>query len=153
MIEVEYEYLTDNGWETQTVKLDVDKDMALSDETLDEDMCSLPRTIAYYSEISAECQAMAARRKNNMEIAEADAAQTIRIWAKDNNEKITEPGIKEQVMLSSRVTEARHEYYDADKQYRMLDGFYRALREKASISIAICYKQKEEIRVNNSPLN
>jgi len=35
----------------------------------------------------------------------------------------------------------------------MVDGFYRALREKASLSIALCYKQKEEIRVMNSPLD
>ena len=152
MIEVEYEYLTDNGWETQTVKLDVELDMALSDETLNDDMCALPRTIAYYSEVSAECQAMAARKKNQMEVAEAAASQRIRASAKESGDKITEPGIKEQVLSDLGVSIARHEYYTADRQHRMLDGFYRALRDKASLSIALCYKQKEEMRTMNSPL-
>ncbi|KKL25593.1 hypothetical protein LCGC14_2403730 [marine sediment metagenome] len=152
MIEVDYEYRTDEGWATQTIKLDVDLDMSLSDETLNDDMCALPRTIAYYSEISAECQAMTARRKNYMEVAEAAASQRIRAAAKESGDKITEPGIKEQVVSDDAVREARDLYYEADRQHRMLDGFYRALREKASISIAICYKQKEEMRTMNSPL-
>ena len=159
MTKVNIEYL-DSGidsegiaWIAQEITLDVDKDMALSEETLDDDMCGLPKTISYYAEIAAECQAKAARKKHQMEVAEADAAQTIRIAAKDNNEKITEAGIKEQVMLSSFVSQASHDYYDADRQHRMMDGFYRALREKASLSIALCYKQKEEIRIQSSPLN
>jgi hypothetical protein len=35
----------------------------------------------------------------------------------------------------------------------MVDGFYRALREKATLAVALCYKQKEEIRVMSSPLS
>ena len=152
MIEIENEYLTDEGWVTQIIKLDVDIDMSLSDETLNDDMCSLPRTIAYYAEVAADCHALAARRKNNMEEAESAASQRIRAAAKASGDKITEPGIKEQVVSDDAVREARDMYYTADGQYRMMDGFYRALREKASLAIALCYKQKEEMRTMNSPL-
>lgn len=152
MIDVEIEYLNADGWQPQNIILDVDKDMALSDETLDGDMCALPKLISYYAEIAAECHAKAARKKNSMEVEEATIAQAIRAGAKVSGDKITEPAIKEKVLESISVTAARVEYYDADRQYRMMDGFYRALRDKATLAIALCYKQKEEIRVNNSPL-
>ena len=153
MLTVEIEYLDGGEWIPQEITLDVDKDMALSEETLDGDMCGLPRAIAYYAEIAAECQAKASRKKNQMEVAEADESQGVRKTSKDAGEKVTEAGIKEQVLVTGHVIRARETYYEAERQYRMMDGFYRALREKASLSIAICYKLKEEIRVQSSPLN
>ena len=126
--------------------------MSLSDETLDRDMCALPKLIAFYAEVAAECQAYASRKKNDVEVVEAEVAQAFRIEAAQNKLKITEAGIREHIAIQDEVTDARHQSYKAQAQYTMVDGFYRALREKASLAIALCYKQKEEIRVMNSPL-
>ena len=153
MVEVTIEYFEKGEWVPQDIKLDVDADMALSDETLDEEMCALSRKIAYYAEISAELHAVAARRKNNVEVVEAEVAQNIRLSHAANSIKITEPAIKEKVAVATAVTLARNTYYLADSEFRMVDGFYRALREKASLAIALCYKQKAEITAMSSPLN
>lgn len=149
MVNVTLEHLNNDGeWVEKTIELDVDADMSLSDETLDKDMCKLPSLIAYYAELGAELQAQASRKKQILDVAEAKAAQVIR-----EEGKSTENTIKERVLLDDDVQEIKIEYHRAVKLHTMVDGFYRALREKASLAIAICYKQKEEIRVMNSPLN
>ncbi len=152
MVEVTVEFLEEGQWVSSTVEVDVDADMSLSDETLNQDMCALPRRIAYYAELAAECHAFTSRKKNNVEVVEAEVAQAFRIEAATNKLKITEAGIREHVSQQDEVTDARHQSYKAQAQFTMVDGFYRALREKASLAIALCYKQTEEIRVLNSPL-
>jgi hypothetical protein len=152
MVEVTVEYLEEGQWVANSVELDTDSDLALSDETLNKDMCALPKRIAHYAEVAAECHAYASRKKNEVEVVEAEVAQALRIEAAQNKLKITEAGIREHVVQQVEVTEARHASYKAQAQYTMVDGFYRALREMASLAIALCYKQKEEIRVLNSPL-
>ncbi len=136
-----------------TLKLDLDIDMRLTDETLDEDLRHLPHKIAQYAQLMAECQAHAANRKMEADRAEAQEDLNIRKAASTAGDKITEPAIKQRIILAPAVTAAKVAYFKADAQHKTLDGFYRALREKASIGIALCYKQKEEIRVMNSPLN
>ena len=153
MVEVTIEYYEKGEWVPQDIKLDVDADMALSDETLDEEMCALSRKIAYYAEISADLHALTARRKNTVEVTEATVAQEIRRNHATIGVKITEPAIKEKVATSPAVTVSRNTYYRADSEFRMVDGFYRAPREKASLAIALCYKQKAEITAMHSPLS
>jgi hypothetical protein len=150
---IRLEHLEDGVWVEQEIELDLDADMSLGEETIDQDMMSLPRIIAYYADLSAELHAQAARHKQYSEIAETRAAQECRRFAHDNGVKITEPGIREQVTQNPLVIESRNKYYASDALYRKLHGFYQALRDKTSLSIALCYKQKEEIRVMNSPLN
>ncbi len=152
MVEVTVEYLEEGQWVENTVELDIDADLALSDETLNKDMCALPKRIARYAEVAAECQAYFSRKKNDVEVLEAEVAQALRIEAAKNKLKIMEAGIREHISKQDEVTEARHAAYKAQAQHTMVDGFYRALREMASIAIALCYKQKEELRVLNSPL-
>ena len=152
MVEITVEYLEGGQWVEHSQKVDVDADMALTDETINKDMCELPRKVAYYAELAAECHAYASRKKNEVEVVEAEIAQAFRITAAQSKLKVTEAGIREHVVQQQEVVDARHGSYKAQAQYNMVDGFYRALREKASLAIALCYKQKEEIRVMNSPL-
>ncbi len=152
MVEVTVEHLEGGAWVPQTIKLDVDVDMSLTDEGLDQEMCAIPSLMSKYGQLSAELQAGMLRKKNNVEVAEAELAQAIRISHAASGEKLTEPGIKEQINQSPNIESLRHEAYDAERQYRMLMGFYTSLKEKSSLSIALCYKQKEEIRVMSSPL-
>ncbi len=133
-------------------KLDLDLDMKLTDETLDEDLRHLPHKIAQYAQIMAECQAHAANRKMEVDRAEAQEDQNIRKAASTAGDKITEPAIKQRIVLAPAVAAAKSAYFKADAQHKTVDGFYRALREKASIGIALCYLRKEEIRVMNSPI-
>ena len=137
---------------TKQVELNVDEDLALSDDTLDLDMCHLPHLIGQYAELMGEAHAYAANLKYAMDMEEAKADQRVRMDAKDTGEKITEPSIKQRVTLDSQVGAARRAFYAADGQHRTMEGLLRALRDKASLAIAICYKLKEEIRVTNSPL-
>ena len=153
MIEVTLEYLSEGEWKESVVKLDIEADMALTDEGLDEQMCALPRKIAQYAEVAAELHAMSARRKSRVEAVEAEVALATRLHAVECEVKVTEPRIKEAVATSPLTTAARNAYYAADAEYRKVDGFYRALREKASLSIALCYKQKAEIQAMSGPLN
>jgi hypothetical protein len=151
---IKLEHLNVDGfWVDNEIELDLDADMSLGEETIDKDMMSLPRVIAYYADLAAELHAQAARHKQHMDEAEASAAIACRQYASDSGSKITEPGIKEQVILNPEVRDAKIKYSTSEAQYRKLNGFYQALRDKTSLSIAICYKQKEEIRVMNSPLN
>jgi hypothetical protein len=136
-----------------TIELDLEADMRLSDETLDRDLTRLPHTIARYAEILGECQAYASNQKAAADQAEAQADLNIRQAAATAGEKTTEPKIANKVHLDPAVKQARSAYYKAEAQFKSVDGFYRALREKAAIGIALLYKQKEEIRVMNSPLN
>ena len=153
MVDVTLEYLTEGEWVESVVRLDIDADMALSDLGLDEQMCALPRLISKYGEISAVLHAQAARKKSRVDAVEAEVAMDTRRHAAEADVKITEPRIKEAVVSSAVVTAARHAHYAADAQYRKVDGFYRALREKASLSIALCYKQKAEISAMSSSLS
>ena len=153
MVEVTIEHLENGEWKPQTIKLDIDADMALTEETLDQDMCELPRKISQYAEVSAELHAMAARKKNDVEVVEAEVAIDVRRKFAVSGDKITEPGIKEIVVVSPVVTAARNAFYHTDAEFRKVDGFYRSLREKASLSIALCYKLKAEITAISSSLN
>lgn len=153
MVEVTIEYLENGEWIPQTITLDVEADMALSEETLDQEMCALPRKIAQYAEVSADLHAVAARKKSRVEGVEAEVAMDVRRKFAVSGDKLTEPGIKEIVAGSPVVTEARNAYYQADSEFRKVDGFYRSLREKASLAIALCYKQKAEITALASSLN
>ena len=153
MTEVTVEYLLDGQWVSKSEEINVEADMSLSDETLDKDMCELPKLIAYYAEVAAECQAYASRKKNDVEVIEAEVAQAFRVEAASGKLKVTEAGIREHVAQQEIVSETRRSSFKAQAQYVMMDGFYRALREKASLAIALCYKKKEEIRVINSPLD
>jgi CBS-domain-containing membrane protein len=137
----------------EEVSLDVDADMGMSDETLDKDMTSLPRIIAKYAELAAECNMNQLNAKNDMDRAEAGAAQRIRKNHADLGEKITEAGIRELMLHSEGVKTSRNEYYAAVSQHGLMENLYRALRDKSSLAIALCYKQKEEIRVMSSSLN
>ena len=137
----------------RTVTLDVDEDLALSDESLDDDMCGLAQLIGKYAMLMGECHAYAANLKYDMEMAEAGADHTIRQIAKAADEKVTEPAIKQKITLDPGVGTARRAYYAAEGQFKTVEGCYRALRDKGNLAIAICYKLKEEIRVSASPIN
>ena len=152
MVDVTVDYLEDGEWKPQTVKLDVDADMALTDEGLDQEMCAIPSLMSKYGQLSAELQAGMLRKKNDVETAEAELAQSIRSSYAASGEKLTEPGIKEKINKNPIIRKFRHDAYDAERQYRMLMSFYTSLKEKSSLSIAMCYKQKEEIRVIGSNL-
>ena len=152
MVEVTVDYLEDGEWKPQTVKLDVDADMSLTDEGLDQEMCAIPSLMSKYGQLSAELQAGMLRKKNDVETAEAELAQSIRSSYAASGEKLTEPGIKEKINKNPIIRKFRHDAYDAERQYRMLMSFYTSLKEKSSLSIAMCYKQKEEIRVIGSNL-
>lgn len=137
----------------RTVELDVEKDLALSDESLDDDMRSLGSLIGEYAGYMGETHAYAANKKYSMEIEEANADHHIRAVAKAAGDKVTEPAIKQQVLLNPQVHDARRAYYAAEAQFKTIEGSYRALRDVANLAIALCYKQKEEIRVMHSPIN
>ncbi len=136
----------------KTVTLNVDEDLALDDDTLGPNMCGLAQTIGRYAELMGEAHAYAANKKYEMEMVEANADQRVRMDAKAKDEKVTEPAIKQRVTLDPQVGAARRAYYAADGQHKTLEGLYRALRDKGNLAIALCYKQKEEIRVTNGPL-
>ena len=138
--------------ENRTVTLDIQADLALSDDTLDNDMCALAQKIGMYAELMGEAYTYSLNLKHDTEVTEANADQYIRALAKTSGDKITEPAIKQQVSLASEVRAARRAYYAADGQHRTVEGVYRALRDKGNLAIALCYKQKEEIRVMNSPI-
>jgi len=138
--------LIDIETEGSSFQLDLDTDMALTDEGLHEAMCRLPRTIARYAQIMGECKAYAANMKRRMEMAESAADSAIRQEAKDAGEKVTEPSIARQVTMVPSVSAAKSAYYKADAQFSMVEGFYRALRDKSQIAIAMCYFQKEEVK-------
>ena len=139
--------------ENKTVELDIDEDMHLADDTLEQDMCSLARKIAHYSELHGETKADAMRCEQEVKYQASRLAQNIREKAAEDGVKITEPSIKEQVRLSDAYVAAKRAYFRATAQATMVEGFYRALRDKASLGIAMCYKQKEEIRTTGGPVN
>ncbi len=139
--------------ENRTVELDIDRDMRLEDDTLDEDMCELARKIAYYAELHGETKADAMRCEAEVKYQASRAASDIREKAAEDGVRTTEPSIKEQVRLSDAVKGAKTAFFRATAQATMVEGFYRALRDKASLGIALCYKQKEEIRTTGGPIN
>lgn len=138
--------------ENRTVTLDVQADLALSDDTLDDDMCALAQKIGMYAELMGEAHTYSLNLKHEVDVSEANADQSVRFSASQADQKITEPAIKQRVTLDPEVREARMAYYAAEGQYKTVEGAYRALRDKGNLAIALCYKQKEEIRVMNSPI-
>jgi hypothetical protein len=139
--------LIDIETDSTSYQLNLDLDMALSDESLHSDMCDLPRKIARYAQIMGECKAHAANMKKRMEQAEARADKAIRNQAIIDKERTTEPSIVKSLSLDEAVSAARTEYYKADAQFTMVEGCYRALRDKSSIAIALCYFQKDEMKL------
>jgi len=138
--------LIDIETEGSSYQLNLDTDMALTDESLHDDMCRIPRTIARYAQIMGDCKTYASNMKHRMERVEAAADQRIRKEAKASGEKITEPSIAKLLSLDLEVSAARSAYYKAEGQFSMVEGFYRGLRDKAQIAIALCYFQKEEVK-------
>jgi hypothetical protein len=126
--------------------LDTTEDMMLSEASLHNDMCLLPRTIGRYADIMGDCKTHALSKKNAMERVEARIDQAIRKEAKETGDRTTEPGIAKLLASDPEVTEAREAYYKAEGQFVRVEGFYRALRDKATLAVALCYFQKEEVR-------
>ena len=139
--------------ENRTVILDIDEDMHLDEDTLEVDLCGLARKIAYYAEIYGETKADAMRWEAEVKYQASRAAQNLREQAAKDGTRTTEPGIKEQVRLSDDVRAAKKAYFRATAQATMVEGFYRSLRDKANLGIALCYKQKEEIRVTGAKVS
>lgn len=138
--------------ESRTVTLDIQADLALSDETLENDMCALAQKTGQYAELMGETHAYALNLKHEMDASEANADQSVRFAASQADQKITEPAIKQRVTLDPEVRDARRAYYSADGQHKTVEGAYRALRDKGNLAIALCYLKKEEIRVTNGPI-
>jgi phage-related tail protein len=81
------------------------------------------------------------------------AAQNLREKAAEDGVRTTEPGIKEQVRLDDAYQASKKAFFRATAQATMVEGFYRALRDKVNLGIALCYKQKEEIRVTGAKVS
>ncbi len=139
--------------EHKSVLLDIDEDMHLDEDTLETDLCGLARKIARYAEVYGETKADALRCEAEVKYQASRAASIIRERAADEGIRTTEPGIKEQVRLSQAVRDAKTAFFRATAQSTMVEGFYRALRDKANLGIALCYKQKEEIRVTGAKMS
>ncbi len=138
--------------ENRTVELDIDEDMHLDEDTLETDLCGLARKIAQYAEIYGETKADALRCEAEVKYQASRAATDIREKAAADGTRTTEPGIKEQVRLTEGVRAAKKAFFRATAQSVMVEGFYRGLRDKANLGIALCYKQKEEIRVTGAKI-
>ncbi len=138
--------------ENRTVELDIDEDMHLDEDTLDTDLCGLARKIAQYAEVFGETKADAMRCEAEVKYQASRAESDIREKAAADGTRTTEPGVKAQVRLSEAVRTAKSAYFRAEAQATMVEGFYRALRDKANLGIALCYKQKEEIRVTGAKI-
>lgn len=136
----------------KSVILDIDEDMHLDEDTLETDLCGLARKIARYAEIFGETKADAMRCEAEVKYQASRAESDIREKAAADGTRTTEPGIKAQVRLSEAVRTAKSAYFRATAQATMVEGFYRALRDKANLGIALCYKQKEEIRVTGAKI-
>jgi hypothetical protein len=139
--------------ESRTVILDIDEDMHLDEDTLETDLCGLARKIAKYAEIYGETKADALRCEAEVKYQASRAASDIREKAAADGTRTTEPGVKEQVRLSDAVRAAKTAFFRATAQATMVEGFYRSLRDKANLGIALCYKQKEEIRVTGAKVS
>jgi hypothetical protein len=139
--------------ENRTVELDIDEDMHLDEDTLAVDLCGLARKIAHYAEIYGETKADCLRCESNVKYQAARSASNIREKAVEDGIRVTEPWVKEQVRLASDYQASKKALFRATAQATMVEGFYRALRDKATLGIALCYKQKEEIRVTGAKLS
>jgi hypothetical protein len=139
--------------ENRTVELDLDADMHLDEDTLDSDLCNLARKIALYAELHGETKADAMRCEAAVKFQASRQAQNLREKAAAEGVRTTEPGIKEQVRLSDEYQQAKRAFFRATAQATMVEGFYRGLRDKANLGIALCYKMKEEIRTTGGPVS
>jgi hypothetical protein len=139
--------------ENRTVELDIDEDMHLDEDTLETDLCGLARKIAHYAEIYGDTKADCLRCEANVKFQASRAAQNLREKAAEDGVRTTEPGIKEQVRLDDAYQASKKAFFRATAQATMVEGFYRALRDKVNLGIALCYKQKEEIRVTGAKVS
>ncbi len=139
--------------ENKKVVLNIDEDMHLADDTLEADLCGLARKIARYAELYGETKADALRCESNVKYQAARSASNIREKAVEDGTRVTEPWVKEQVRLDDAYQASKKAFFRATAQATMVEGFYRALRDKVNLGIAICYKLKEEIRVTGAKLS
>jgi hypothetical protein len=139
--------------ENRTVELDIDEDMHLDEDTLEGDLCGLAKKIAYYAEIHGETKADCLRCEANVKYQAARSASNIREKAVEDGVRVTEPWVKEQVRMDDSYQAVKKLFFRATAQATMVEGFYRALRDKANLGIALCYKVKEEIRVTGAKIS
>jgi hypothetical protein len=139
--------------ENRTIELDIDADMHLDEDTLEGDLCGLARKIAHYSEVFGETKADCLRCEANVKYQAARSASNIREKAAEEGTRTTEPWVKEQVRLDDDYQASKKAFFRATAQATMVEGFYRSLRDKVTMGVALCYKQKEEIRVTGAKVS
>jgi hypothetical protein len=98
-------------------------------------------------------KADALRCESNVKYQAARSASNIREQAAEEGTRTTEPWVKEQVRLSTAYQASKKAFFRATAQATMVEGFYRALRDKVTLGTALCYKQKEEIRVTGAKVS
>ena len=143
------EILSDQGeYIEKEIELNVEEDFAIDDLNLDAEMCKVGKHLAYYGELAAEFKAMALRKKHEIERHAAQTAINARKAAAAQRDKITEAMVKELIATDPMYQLRVERWIDAEKASNKLDSFYRSMKSRADVMIALTYKQRTEIMKN-----
>ena len=122
--------------------INIEEDFKVDEQTALFEVNRLGHLLSRYATLSADARAVAAREKFNYD--EVSAQEALRI--RSESVKITEVAIKEKLILSPLVKEAKEKLVKAEREQDLLEGLWRAIQKKSDIIVAILYYKRSEMK-------
>ncbi len=131
----------------QEIKIE-DQHFQISEDNIDAELCASGSLIRYYGELSAEFMVLSQRLKEKRDREAASISIEARKRIEDEGRRPTEAIIKEIVLVDSNYIKAQEEYYNAERNHKKAESYYRAQQKKADAVRTLAYKQGYEIAKN-----
>jgi len=128
----------------ETIQTDLES-FVLNEDDVDGELCRAGRDLAFYGNLASDLKAQAANAKAAVEKTDAELSMGIRSVAYSEKAKITEGGIKEQVICNEIRQNKIQLQIQAERDFQKIENLFRSQQKKVDCLIALAYKQRTEI--------
>jgi hypothetical protein len=121
-----------------------DRDFQIDDTSIEKELIVLPSLMAFYGDIHAQAQTQLARKEEAAKYVYHLISSKLRA-----QEKLTENGLKDKVMVASEYQIAVKELLSARDSAKHAESWWRTIQEKGNILRTISNRQMTEMKLNN----
>lgn len=134
------------GFDKGFAEFDPEEDFKINEADIDIALCKHGQVMVEYGDRMAETKAMLARKEEFVKYVHAKTAQTIRQEAEENNVKLTEGKVHEQVTISPEYQAALGELNRCRADAMKCDNYWRIAVKEADLLTSLAYKTGQEIK-------
>lgn len=132
--------------------VDVEKEMEINVSSLDEERIKHASRRAWLGVASVRYKVHAERLYHELKILKAKLAKEYRSWASQNQTRVTESMVEENVLTDERYLNLLEEYFEVSKIAEELSKVERAYDDRKDMLLEISRDRREEMRLDRDGL-